>query len=429
VFTGKPAYVWISNQIGNTGVLTGFQAIDNTTTRPWNPDPDAYKPIDVTGAPASSYELALTNPDFKFPQVWRTNFAADQRLPWGLVATAEVIYTKDVNGIYYINANLPAAQSSFVGADARPRWTSNRINSAVQNAVVLKNGNDGYAWHLSGALEKRFRGGFLKGAYSYGWSKNSIDAGSIAFGSWNNNQHAGDPNNPAVAYSQNTPGHRVFLAGAYSREYLGFGATTVSFFWQGITNGSASYTYSGDLNGDGGTANDLIYIPRDTSEMNFQTFSQGGRTFTAAEQAAAWDAYIAQDGYLSKHRGGYAERGGVLLPMVFRLDFSIAQDLFRDLGSKRHGLQFRVDFLNFSNLLNSDWGVGQRLVGSTTTPPIISQPLIVPSSTQGGPADAQGRAQYRLRVINNELISRSLESTAFEQDVYRIQFSFRYTFN
>ncbi len=31
VFTGRPAYVWISNQIGNTGVLTGFEELNNTT--------------------------------------------------------------------------------------------------------------------------------------------------------------------------------------------------------------------------------------------------------------------------------------------------------------------------------------------------------------------------------------------------------------
>ena len=30
-------------------------------------------------------------------------------LPWGLVATAEYLYNRDINGIYYINANLPAA--------------------------------------------------------------------------------------------------------------------------------------------------------------------------------------------------------------------------------------------------------------------------------------------------------------------------------
>ena len=30
------------------------------------------------------YELALTNPDFKFPQIWRSNIAVDHRLPGGV---------------------------------------------------------------------------------------------------------------------------------------------------------------------------------------------------------------------------------------------------------------------------------------------------------------------------------------------------------
>ena len=39
------------------------------------------------------------------------------------MATGEFLYNRDVNGIYYINANLPAAQSAFAGVDNRPRWT------------------------------------------------------------------------------------------------------------------------------------------------------------------------------------------------------------------------------------------------------------------------------------------------------------------
>ncbi len=430
IFTGKPAYVWISNQIGNTGVLTGFEQLTNTLARPFHPDPNHYKPTTVTGAPASSFELALTNPDFKFPQVWRTNLAADRRLPWGLVGTAEVLYTRDVNGIAYINANLPAPNTQFNGADTRPRWTTgNRINSAVSNATVLQNQGEGYAWHISAALQKSIKDGFLKAAYSYGQARNTVDPGSIAFGSWNANQHSGDPNNPGVAFSTASPGHRFFLSGSYRKEFLKFGATGVSFFLEGFTNGNASYTYSGDLNGDGGFSNDSIYIPRDISEMNFQPFTQGTQTFTAEQQAAAWDAYISQDPYLSQHRGEYAERGGVFLPMVWRADFSISQDLFRDISEKRHALQFRMDILNFTNLINKNWGVAQRYVAAGQFVPINIQPLIVPSSTQGGPADLQGRAQYRLRVINNQLLSQSLEQTADIPDVWRIQFSLRYSFN
>ena len=113
IFTGRPAYVWISNQIGNTGVLTGFENVTRTAARPFNPNPNRYKPTNVTGAPASSYELALTDEDFKFPQQWRSNFAIDQRLPHGLIATAEFMYSRDVNGLYYINANLPKPQYAY----------------------------------------------------------------------------------------------------------------------------------------------------------------------------------------------------------------------------------------------------------------------------------------------------------------------------
>jgi outer membrane receptor protein involved in Fe transport len=416
ILSGPPIYVWISNQVGNTGVLTGFEQQDNTTARPFNPDPNHYKPTNVTGEPASSYELALTDANFKFPQVWRTNLAVDKKLPWDLAGTAEFIYSKDVNGIYYINANLPAAQTNFSGADSRPRWTSNRINGNVANAIVLKNESEGSSWLITASLERRFRdAGFVKAGYAYGRSKNTVDPGSIASGSWFGNAHAGDPNNPGKGFSNQSPGDRLFVAASYRFEYGNFGATTVALFWEGYTQGNASYIFSGDANGDGGTGNDLIYIPRDTSEMNFQTFTSGGQTYTSEQQAAAFEAFIQQDDYLSSHRGQYAERNAVLLPWVRRLDLSVAQDLFTNLGGKRNALQFRVDIFNFSNLVNKNWGVGQSFV---TTSPLVSPSV-----------DAQGRLQYRMRVIGGQLISNSFQQTAGLSDVYRVQFSLKYSFN
>jgi hypothetical protein len=425
IFTGRPAYVWISNQIGNTGVLTGFEQLDNTKARPFNPDPNKYKPANITGAPATSYELALTDPDFKFPQLWRSNLAVDQKLPFGLVGTAEVIYGRDVNGVYYINANLPAAQTTFKGfVDNRPRWTSNRINNVVgnqvANAIVLKNQDVGYSWDIVFALEKPFANGwFAKAAYRYGVSKNTVDPGSIAFGSWNNNQHAMGPNTPGVGFSANSPGNRFFAALSYRGEYFDFGATTISLIFDSYNQGNYSYVFSGDLNGDGGTSNDLIYIHRNKTEMNFETYSVtvSGKsyTFTAADQAEAWDKFIKQDPYLSENRGKYAERGGAWLPMVKRVDFSIAQEVFAEIFGKRNTLQFRADILNVGNLLNKDWGVGDAVV---STSPLISRG-----------ADAQGKAFYRLRNIGNKLISTTFDKTVGVTDVYRIQFSVRYMFN
>ncbi|MCL6259003.1 carboxypeptidase regulatory-like domain-containing protein [Aquiflexum sp. TKW24L] len=417
VFTGRPAYVWVSNQIGNNGILTGFDRFDNTTTRPFNPNPDAYKPSSVTGAPAANYELALTEPTFKFPQIWRTNVAIDHRLPGGIIATAEFLYNKDVNGVSYYNANLAPANGSFTGPDPRDRWVggnaATRINGKIDNAVTLANQAIGNSWIASITLEKPFANGlYLKGFYSYGEAKNTVDAGSIAFGSWNNNQHQGDPNNPGLGFSGNSMGHRVVAVANYSVDLFSFGTTSFSLFWEGRTIGNTSYVYGGDFNGDGGFSNDLLYIPATASETNFVQFTSSGRTFTAAEQSAAWEAFIQQDKYLSANRGQIAERGAVFLPMVYRADFSASQTLLT--SSKKQNLEFRVDILNVGNLLNSNWGVGQFM---TSTSPLVPAGV-----------DANNRPQFRFRNLGNTLISDSFTPSAGAGDVWRLQFGLRYNF-
>ncbi len=428
LFSGRPAYVWISNQIGNNGILTGFEQRDNTNTRPWNPNPDTYKPTTVTGAPASSYELSLTDSKFNFPQLWRSNIAVDYKLPLGLVAGAELLYSRDVNGIYYINANLSDPNTAFTGADDRPRWTtSNRIHSNIANAIVLKNQNVGRAWNLAFTLERPFsRGFFAKGAYSFGKSENTIDPGSIAFGSWNNNQHSGNPNNPGLGYGAASPKHRVFAAVTYRKEYFKFGATSVSAFWESRSGFNTSYVFGGDLNGDGGTSNDLIYIPKDTSEMNFSniTTSSGTVRFTPADQAAAFEAFINQDPYLSKHRGQYARRGAIYLPFVHRVDMSLSQDVFVKWGGQQHKFQFRADILNAGNLLNKGWGLSQDFV--------TNQPLVTTSSSSTSTCRVPSpttAATYCLRTIGSGLLLNSFTPSAGIGDVYRIQFGVRYFFN
>ena len=426
IFTGSPAYVWISNQIGANGVLTGFDEITNTKTRPFNPNPDAYKPTTVTGAPAPTYELAFTNPDYRFPQIWRSDIAIDHKLPYGLLGTAEALYGKDVNGTYYINANLAAPIGNFTGPDQRPRYgtgTANRVNTNITSAIVLKNQSVGYSYSLSGSLEKSFSSGFYaKAAYNFGVSRNTVDPGSIALGSWNTNPVSRDLNNPGLAYSGGSPGHRSFLALSYRREYFRFGATSVSLFAERATQGNTSYSFANDANSDGGF-NDLIYIPRDPSEMKFVQFNfvtgtapnTVTRTFTVAEQTAAWEAFIQQDPYLSAHRGEYAERGAVFLPQVVKADFSIAQDIFRVVNDKRNSLQIRLDILNVGNLLNKQWGVGARL---TTNQPLTN-----------GAADANGALTYRLRNLGNDLIASTYQKSSSIFDVYRMQLGLRYTFN
>ena len=430
IFTGSPPYVWISNQIGQNGILSGFDQQINTTARPFNPDPLHYAPANVTGAPAASYELNVTDPDYKFPQVWRSDLAIDQKLPFGFVGTVEYLYNQDVNGAYYINANLPAPNSSFSGPDQRPRWltTANRINANITSAYVLKNQNVGTSYNISASLEKAFSGGFYsKAAYAYGSARNTIDPGSTAGGTFSNNFVSTNPNTPGASYGSAWSGHRAFLVMSYKRQYFGFGATGISVFNELRSIGNASYTLPSDLNGDGAN-NDLIYVPNNSSEMNFTPYSVTAagavttvpasiaRTFTAADQVTAFLSFINQDRYLSKRRGKYAERGAIFLPTVFRSDLSVTQDLFGRAAGQQNKVQFRVDIFNFGNLLNKNWGGSQRLV--------TSNPLVVTSTGAVG-----GTPTYRLANVGTQLISNTFQRTSSTADVWSMQFGFRYIFN
>ena len=426
VFSGSPPYVWISNQVGQNGILTGFIQNDNTTANPFNPDPNFYKPATVTGAPASSYELDFTSPNFKFSQIWRTDIAVDRKLPLGITGTVEYIYNKDINGAAYYNANLvaPSTTAFFTGVGA-PQYhypTVNKINSAITAAYVIGNESVGYSWMGAASLERAFSDGFyVKVGYSYGVAKNTFDPGSVAGGSWTGNATAVDPNNPALAYSSNSPGTRYF--GAISKRFdhlIGLGSTTMSVYFNANTFGNLSYTYSGDVNGDGSSTNDLIYIPKDQTEMNFKSLTQNGVTFTPAQQAAAWDAVINQDDYLSAHRGEYAERGGKFLPIVKRADFSLIQELNGSAKGGRNSLSFRLDILNVGNLINSHWGIGRT--------PITNQPLVAQTTP-----DANGKLTYTLKTtgttaLTTSLITTLVQATSTQSDVYRMQLGGRYTF-
>ena len=430
IFSGTPPYVWISNQLGNTGVLTGLIDVSNTTAYPFNSNTDKYKPASVTGAPAPAYELDVTNPKYKFTQVWRSDLAIDKKLPWGMVGTLEGLYSTEVNGAYYINANLPAAPTKFTGADQRLRWPTgtNRVNSNISAAYVISNVNTGYSTNISASLTKQFTNGFFaKAAYSQGVSKNSFDPGSTASSNWGGNAQANDPNNPGVQYSGFSPGKRMFLALSYRKEYFKFGATTLSTFTQGATQGNTDYRFSADANGDA-QANDLIYIPRNASEMNFQQYcvttsgsvatcgsATAARTFSVAEQTTAWDTYIAQDPYLKDKRGTYAVRNAVFLPILFRTDVGVTQEIFQNVGGKRNALSIRFDILNVDNLISKKWGSGQRLTSST--------PLL----PQG--ADANGALLYRLRNFGQNLLTDTYTHNAGLGDVWRMQIGVRYTFN
>jgi hypothetical protein len=445
IFTGRPPFVWISNQIGNNGVLTGFIEQDNTTAYPFRPDPTTFLPSDPSAFLPTTVQLASTDPNFRFPQIWRTNIAVDQKLPWGLIGTVEFIFNQNVNGIQYINGNLEESTSNFPGPDDRPRFPGMgangllsgtalnqaiRVNDNISDNTTLTNTSEGYSYSLTFQLEKAFKKGFYaKVAYNYAQSRDLLSAGSIASGSFTGIRSVRGNNLPDLSFSNNDQRHRIISALSYRKEYGKFGATEFSLFYSAFNQGRYTYTYNGDMNGDGIFGNDLLFIPNDVADLNFEA----NGAITPAQQASAFNAFINADPYLREKRGDYVDRNGAFLPWLSRIDISVVQEFFINLGEKRNTIQFRADILNFGNMLNSDWGVSQSLIQAS---PLIARGVVTQANVDAGlhPAERLGQPRYRMQTTNLNGITVPVlaNNTRFNADigqVWQLQFSIRYIFN
>jgi len=381
IFTGRVPYVWISNQASNNGLLFGSYFFTKPTAAQqgsiFQPDVDYYRPGKNSNPPASaspSFNLAVTDHNFKFPQVWRTNVAVDQVLPGGVIGSLDLSFTKDINAVYFANVDLPTPPNKAAGADNRPIYyttfpsgNSNasanvRVNPNITNAIVLKNSTKGYSYFATAQFKKKFSNGVdAMVAYTYTDSRSVNDGGSIAASSWSGRQVSGDPNANVTGFSQYFAQHRIIGAVNYRKQYLGFMATTIGAFYElapNIYGGRFSYVYSGDMNGDQQTSNDLIYIPKTQSDIALVDIKTAGVvTYSAAQQWTDLDAYLSRDRYLSKHRGQYAERNAAFSPWRGELDIRLLQDFYIKAGKKTNTLQISFDIFNFGNMLNSKWGV------------------------------------------------------------------------
>ncbi len=357
LFTGRFPFVWLGNQIANPEVFF-YQMVD---------------------------------PDYKFPQVWRTNIGTDYKFENGLILTGDISYTKDINGAHVQNWGLLSPSGTLQGVDNRPIYTSSDI---INNAYVFTNSDKGRIWNASVKAQKTFENGFYTMlAYSYLDSKdvNSIEA-EITGDAFTFNAANGNVNDDVLSYSKYGDTHRFI--GVLSKKW-NYGndkwSTTLSTFFEYAQGGRFNYTYGGDINGDGSNLNDLIYIPT-SGEIGQMQFSNAG-------DAAALESYIKQDDYLSGRRGQYAERYGAIAPWRGKWDVKFLQDYnIKVSENKTNTIQFSIDVLNIGNLINSDWGVIQQ--------PNNVQPIGVSVDGNGTPTYSFNANQTKTFGYDTSLASR-----------------------
>ncbi len=330
IFTGRLPFVWIGNHVANLG----------------------------------RWYMTPVKKGFKFPQVWRSSLGVDAKIGKGFTTTVDLAYTKDINAMMVRNYGLKNPTGTLNSSvDTRPVYTyGDKVTmqdggyaGIPANLYTFTNTDMGDSFNLSIKMNKNFGHGLQTSlAYNFLISNdaNSIEA-EITDDAFNRNPALGNVNKEVLAPSLYGDKHRFI---GYTTKSWKYGkdkkwGTTLAFVYELAKGGRFSYTYSGDINGDGSGLNDLIYIPK-KDELNNMYFS--GNATQQQAQRDAYNHFIVQDDYLSTHRGSYMTRYAILSPWRNKIDLKLTQN-YRLKGTKK--LQFNLNILNVGNMLNSDWGV------------------------------------------------------------------------
>ena len=357
-FSGRTPYVWLSNQFGNTGIeITRIGAGNAGANRiPFVAD-SANQPKVVIGAAAGSFtnEIDLIDPDYKYPTLMRGNLAYDRELPWGLVGSAEVLFTKNLQDIKYQNLNrvpclqsqsgCPAGGATTLNLDGRQ--ILNRLNNSFSDVIFLTNTDEGYSWSTMFEVRRPFKHGwFAQGSYLYGVSKSIMDGtSSQAASNWGNVLVPDDPSNPPLATSSYDPGHRINLSASYEIPIIKKFTTTVSMYYAGQSGRPYTLMYFGDINGDGrtgSTSNDLQYTPASATEVTFT-----GGTYQDLLN------FMQADDCLGQYVGKVIPRNACRAPWQNQLDMRVNVGL----PFNKVKAEITLDILNLINLLDSSNGL------------------------------------------------------------------------
>ncbi|MBX3238297.1 MAG: TonB-dependent receptor [Chitinophagaceae bacterium] len=443
IFTGRIPFVYLTNIPTNSGMYQYSSNVNVSLNNPgqpvdmndfrFNPDITAYNPFynknltpyyfPTTAGTTASQDFAVTDRNFKFPQIWRTSIGFDKQFGYGVSLSADFMYTKDINATAMYNANQPLPASTVTtGGITRPAFSANsnatrRLNTGITNAIVLDNTNKGQSFVFTTQVAKAFSNGLYGSlAYNYSFSQDvTANPGSQASSVWNANPNLGTLNALDLYNSAFAVPHRVVGNLSYRIEYAKHLATTFSLFYEGSSQGRYSYIYNGDLNWDG-YSQDLMYIPRDARdphEIQFVDKMYGDNLYTASQQAAIFEAYIEQDPYLRKHRGQVAERFGTLIPWYNRFDAKLIQDIFVNIGARRHTLQLTADVYNVGNLLNKNWGIRKLYT--------VNNPLRVESVVDGVPS-------FSISPFNNVPVNKTFIDNVSTASTWSMQLGLRYIF-
>ena len=377
LFTGRIPSVWLVSAAGNANVLQ-YQYIANLNTGnpvvPFNANrTDIIHSIYSNGAftqqdlPAPTSTTILAK-DLRMPTSWKTSAAVDVKLPLGIKGTLEGLYSYNYNEVVATTLGYKLGDSIQLPGEPEKRatYTSEGVKNATggtMSGYYLHNAKDlhGQYWSVTAQLEKNFAFGLdLMAAYTHSFSLSATDgAGDQVYNIAQISRVNGD-NSPELGYSYYVTPNRLIANASYTIFEGPRTATKLGLFYEGSnicyvgTYNQARYSYlmSTDEN-TGISTSQLVYIPT-ADELAAMPFS-------STENRDAYEAFIANDPYLSAHRGEYSKRNGAVAPWLNRVNFKVSQEFYFNVAGRQTTLDVGADVNNLLNLFNSSWGNYQQL--------------------------------------------------------------------
>ena len=384
VFTGRIPYVWISNNFVKTGLQMQTYSVNSPKGLDLILDPNGQEANAARLRAAGSQEVNVFEDNFKFAQTLKANLGFDFNL-LGIDWTAEAIYSKTLNDIYYKNLSVDKTGQTFGQVtgydwDNRPMYERTTTGTPYSYVYALYNTSKGYTLNLSLKAEKHFNFG-LDLMASYTWTRSmSVNSGtsSVAGSNWMFNATYRDANDPELSLSAYNVPHRIQASAYYHTNY---GArkqweTTVGLIYQGRSGSPYVIEVYGDMNGDGANGNDLMWIPTD-AQIDKMKFASNVRvnnskdiyplitkvlgpgfngTLTEDQQRSLMKQWVGDDSYMRDHRGEYFKRYADNLAFEHHFDVHLAQKYSFKVGGQLNSLELSFDIINLGNLLNKDWG-------------------------------------------------------------------------
>jgi hypothetical protein len=434
LFTGSPAYVWISNAFSNSG-LVGTPGLTCSNTNPTNANyPPVFTPASAKNPPTScggtnptpasarlSSAVNTLAPDLRFPQEMKASVGYDHAFDNGIVATVEGLYSRSVYQLFYRNLALAGPQ----GTDAHGRVMYGTITGSSANAITqggrtqvydAKNASGDYSYNITGGLQKRFSNRW-EGSLFYTYSQaRDLQSTLNSTASSNFNQGrtvSGDLNDEShLARSKWEQPHRILASVTYALPTK----TDISVIYAGTSGAPYDYTYRTDENADGSRANDLLYVPKSTTDPNeilFTGYDDPTKAASVQAQQQAFAAFINRVGCLRDQAGHLMGRMTCRAPWRNLTNVAIRQAVPTLRGQN---VSVQLDIFNFANLLNKDWGRQREVV----SPGLPSVGIL----SRTGTATQNGKTVGVYTFDTGTPFSNALNA----ESNYRMQLSVRYSF-